>query len=284
MSSLQNKIDFKVLVAVNLANPNGDPLWGNRPRTDTDGYGEISDVAIKRKIRDQMQMLGYPIFVQSNERCTDGFSSLSARAAEVLGKGKNETADSYEKRACDTWMDVRAFGQTFAFKGSEKSGSVSCAVRGPVTVQTAVSVAPVEVRTFQITRSTNGNEAEKRSSDTMGTKHFVQHGLYVINGSISPQLAEATGFSEDDAAVLKECLTRLFEGDASAARPEGSMEVVKVYWWKHDSKLGKYNSAKVHRSVKISLNDSTKAPRSLEDYNISVESLDGLRLEELEGL
>lgn len=114
MSTLQNKIDFVALISVNMANANGDPLNGNRPRTDYNNYGEISDVCIKRKIRNRMQDQGYPIFVQSEDRCDDGLGSLSERASTTLKGIKNR--EEYTKKACETWLDVRAFGQVFAFK------------------------------------------------------------------------------------------------------------------------------------------------------------------------
>ncbi len=237
MSSIENKIDFEVLVTVNKANPNGDPLNGNRPREDFDGYGEISDVCIKRKIRNRLQDMGERIFVQSQERCDDGATSLSDRAKknEDLAKAvKVKNPELYQQAACDTWFDVRAFGQVFAFKGKDQ---LSVGVRGPVSVQTAVSVDPIDISTMQITKSVNSEDAEgKKSSDTMGSKNRVEFGLYVIKGSINPQLAEKTGFSDEDAEKIKKALATLFENDASSARPDGSMEVKRVYWWKHDSK------------------------------------------------
>ena len=130
MSILSNKIDFAVLVSVTMANPNGDPLDGNRPRTSYSGYGEISDVCIKRKLRNRMQDMGQRIFVQSDDRSDDGCKSLSERATAALGKIKDRS--EYARIACETWMDVRSFGQVFAFKSSDKNGvSVGCAVRYP---------------------------------------------------------------------------------------------------------------------------------------------------------
>ena len=281
MSTLQNKIDFVALVSVSMANANGDPLNGNRPRTDYNNYGEISDVCIKRKIRNRMQDQGYPIFVQSEDRCDDGCGSLSDRAAAVLKGIKNR--EEYTQKACETWLDVRTFGQLFAFKGKD-AGGVSVGVRGPVSIHQAVSVSPVEVQTLQITKSANGEPGEKRSSDTMGNKHFVQFGLYLLKGSINVQLAEKTGFTEEDAQVVKECLRTLFVNDASSARPDGSMEVVKLFWWQHNCKDGQYSSAKVHRSVKVTLKDPDYTPLSVDDYVISVETLPGLEPEVIDGL
>lgn len=288
MSELKSKIDFIVLVSVNMANSNGDPLDGNRPRTTYDGYGEISDVCIKRKLRNRMQDMGHPIFVQSQDRCDDGCTSLSDRAAKNL---KNAgSSEAYALEACGKWLDVRSFGQVFAFKGkkgkkaSEDESGVSVGVRGPVSVRQAVSVSPVEVMSMQITKSVNGEDAEKRSSDTMGMKHMVRFGLYTIKGSINVQLAKKTRFSEDDAQVIKECLRTLFVNDTSSARPEGSMEVLKVYWFRHNSEDGRYSSARVHRSLHIDLKDGVEYPSSPDDYVISLDELPELEVEVLEGV
>ena len=282
MSTLQNKIDFVALVSVNRANSNGDPLNGNRPRTDLSGYGEISDVCIKRKIRNRMQDLGHPIFVQSEDRCDDGFGSLSERASAAMKGVKDREA--YAAHACETWLDVRAFGQVFAFKDAK---GVSVGVRGPVSIHQASSVSAVDIESIQITKSVNGEKKgkdENRASDTMGMKHFVRFGLYEIKGSINVQLAEKTGFTEEDAQTLKECLRTLFVNDASSARPDGSMEVVKLFWWKHNCKDGQYSSAKVHRSVKIALKDDSRIPQSVEDYAITLEPLPGLEPEIIDGI
>lgn len=282
MSKLTNKIDFVALVAVNRANANGDPLNGNRPRTDYNGFGEMSDVCIKRKLRNRMQDMGHKIFVQSEDRCDDGFGSLSERASSVMKGEKNR--DVYAQKACETWMDVRSFGQVFAFKDAK---GVSVGVRGPVSIQQAVSLSPIEIESLQITKSVNGEKSEKggtRSSDTMGMKHFVRFGLYLLKGSINVQLAEKTGFTYEDAQVIKECLRTLFENDASSARPEGSMEVVKLFWFEHNCKSGQYSSAKVHRSIRITPKDLTVLPMSVEDYDISLEELPGLTPEVIDGI
>lgn len=281
MEALKNKIDFVVLVSVTKANCNGDPLNGNRPRTDYNGMGEISDVCIKRKIRNRMQDMGHAIFVQSDDRCGDGFKSLSERAASVTKGIKDK--ESYARTACETWADVRAFGQVFAFKSTDKSG-VSVGVRGPVSIHQAVSISPVEVESIQITKSVNGEPGEKRASDTMGMKHFVRFGLYEIKGSINVQLAEKTGFSQEDAEVIKECLRTLFVNDASSARPEGSMEVVRLFWFQHNCKDGQYSSAKVHRSVHVTAKSTAALPSCTEDYEITVDELPGLAPEIIDGI
>lgn len=282
MSTLDHKIDFAVILSVTKANPNGDPLNGNRPRQNYDGHGEISDVAIKRKIRNRLLDMGEKIFVQSDDRKVDDFKSLRERAdahpelAKML-KSKNASADEFAKLACQEWIDVRSFGQVFAFKGSE----LSVGVRGPVSIHTATSIDPIDIVSTQITKSVNSVTGDKRSSDTMGMKHRVDFGLYLFKGSINTQLAEKTGFTEEDAEKIKQALITLFENDSSSARPDGSMEVHKVYWWNHSSKLGQYSSAKVHRSLKVY--STTPEPKRFEDYTIELEELDGLNVEVMNG-
>lgn len=277
--SLQNKIDFALIFSVKNANPNGDPLNGNRPRTDYEGYGEVTDVCLKRKIRDRLQSLGESIFVQSDEKKTDGMPSLKARAeSEEHGLGKDAfnvkktTPEEAARQANKKWLDVRTFGQLFAFKGDSKDG-VSIPIRGPVSIQSAFSVDPVSITSTQITKSVSGEgDGTKKSSDTMGMKHRIDKAVYVAFGGMTPQLAERTGFSDDDADKIKNVLPKLFEGDASSARPEGSMVVEKVIWWTHNSKLGQYSSAKVHRTLIVDA-----------DGSYDLENLDGLSPEEIEG-
>lgn len=279
MGEFTNKIDFEVVITVNHANPNGDPLNGNRPREDFDGFGEISDVCLKRKIRNRLQDMGEKIFVQSDERCDDGCKSLSDRVKknEEMQKAlKAKDNDAYAKAACETWFDVRAFGQVFAFK------PISVGVRGPVTIQSAFSAAPIDIESIQITKSVNSETSDKKGSDTMGMKYRVNFALYTVKGSINHQLAEKTGFSDEDALKIKEALRTLFENDASSARPDGSMEVVKVYWWRHNCPMGQYSSAKVHRLLKIE--KKTEVPKTIDDYEFRLDSLPGLEVEVIEGL
>lgn len=297
MSTLQNKIDFAVILRVKNANPNGDPLNSNRPRTNYENFGEITDVCIKRKIRDRLveryvklggkegkaEAKGQAVFVQSDDRKIDDAKSLRSRAEAVLGNklGSDKTVDL----ACAEWIDVRAFGQLFALskkKGKKKEeggdeegdAGISIGIRGPVTVQSAFSLVPIDITSTQITKSVNGEDTKdgKRSSDTMGMKHRVDQGIYVFYGSMNPQLAEKTGFSEEDAQALKEIFPKLFENDESSARPAGSMEVIKVLWWKHNCKSGQHSSAKVHDSLTVLPNG---------EYELA--NLDGLVPEPIEG-
>lgn len=274
MSTLNHKIDFALVLSVRHANPNGDPLNGNRPRETYEGYGEISDVCLKRKIRNRMMDLGAPVFVQSNDRCIDGCKSLKDRADSIPALKKEKDADVYAKVACQTWLDVRSFGQMFAFKNGGEADGVSIGVRGPVSIHPAFSVDPVEISSLQITKSVNGVSGAKKSSDTMGMKHRVDFGVYTTFGSINCQLAEKTGFTQEDADLIKQALLTLFENDTSSARPDGSMEVIRLYWWEHNCKSGQYSSAKVHRCLHVK--STCETPHSAEDYEITCDELDGL--------
>lgn len=281
---LEQKIDFMVTIEVREANANGDPLSGNMPRTDAKGHGLMSDVSIKRKIRNRMQDMGYNIFVQANDRIEDEFKSLEKRFSNHF---TTKTLDSeIEEKANQLWLDVRSFGQVFTYLKK------SIGVRGPVSISMAKSLEPIVISSLQITRSTNGMEAKNesgRSSDTMGTKHFVDYGVYIVKGSINAHFAEKTGFMAEDAEVLKETLITLFENDASSARPEGSMRVREVFWFAHSNKLGNVSSARIFDLLEFDKEKQDKS--SYEEYAIGLKQKElaefqakGLKVEILEGL
>lgn len=319
MSALNHKIDFALVFTVRNANPNGDPIDGNRPRTTYAGFGEVSDVCLKRKIRNRWMDEGYSVFVQSDDRRVDEHRSLKARADAVEAlkaikkpqKGKKDaeagdTSEDYKRIACEEWLDVRAFGQLFAFKKTKKnsknksseeplgeemqseengeeqgSDAVSVGVRGPVSIQSAFSVNPVSVTSLQITKSVNletADDPDQKGSDAMGYKHRVDFGTYVTYGSINVQMAQKTGFSEEDAEALKEALRTIFMNDASSARPDGSMEVIRLVWWEHNCASGQYSAAKVHRSLRVTEN-GTEIPK----VSVEEDKIPGLRYELIEG-
>lgn len=304
---LTNKIDFAVVIGVSHANPNGDPLNGNRPRQTADRLGEITDVCIRRKLRNRLLAMGEDIFVQSDDNRVDDCRSLNDRF-----KASGIAIDANVRNAvCAKWFDVRAFGQVFAFKKNDKkkaakgkkaateepddgeeagateedTGAVSIGIRGPVTIQSAYSLNPIVPESIQITKSvnleTNPKNPDKKDGDTMGMKHRVAEAVYAAYGAITPQLASKTGFSSEDAEKLKLALQSLFEGDASSARPEGSMEVRAVIWCAHNSPCGQFSSARVHRAIRDALSekkDGTFDSRKIKD------ALPGLSIEFLEAL
>jgi len=292
MEALNQKIDFAVVLSVHNANPNGDPLNGNRPRQNYDGKGEISDVCLKRKIRNRLQDLGTPILVQSDDRRQDDYRSIRDRVdgnleVKQFAAGKNQNNQLFARAACTAWLDVRSFGQVFAFTKGDGSNAVSVGVRGPVSIHSAFSVDPIDISSIQITKSVNTEttkDPDKKGSDTMGMKHRVEFGVYVFYGSINTQLAEKTGFSNEDADLIRKALITLFENDVSSARPDGSMEIHRVYWWEHPSKLGKYSSARVHGSLKVTRKVAVTEARSIGDYEIQIDPLEDLPVQTYAGV
>jgi CRISPR-associated protein Csd2 len=303
MKALSNKIDFAVIFSVKGANPNGDPLNGNRPRSNYDGLGEISDVCIKRKIRNRLMEMKnkngdnqYNVFVQSDDNRLDDYRSLRSRVEGLISKDAMADEKKFRENACEKWIDVRAFGQVFAFKAkkSEKpkkskeikedqeekadEASVSIGIRGPVSIHSAFSITPINVSSIQITKSVSGEgDGAKKASDTMGMKHRVDHGVYMTFGAINPQLAIKTGFSDEDAKAIKNALEHLFDNDASSARPEGSMEIVMVVWWLQNDLSKQYSSAVVHRLLSVTPKDGITEPKRIEDYSIKLRKLTGLQ-------
>ncbi len=277
-----NKIDFVMTFTVENANGNGDPLADNMPRTNSRGFGEVSDVCLKRKVRNRLQDMGHDIFVKSKERSDDGFASLEAR---YKGNFKDKISDiDLEKEFNKKWIDVRGFGQVITYDKR------SIGIRGPISLGIAKSLDVVNVESMQITKSVNGMEGkgDGKSSDTMGMKHYVEFGTYMVQGAVNAYFAEKTGFDEKDLDAFKEALRTLFVNDASSARPDGSMEVKEIFWFEHSCKVGDVSSAKIKSLMKWDLEDEHNC---YEDYKIHVddekmkeyEAL-GLKLEIIPGL
>lgn len=289
---INNKVDFLMTIEVRNANPNGDPLAGNMPRIDSLGYGIISDVCIKRKVRNRMQDQfkendlgeGYDIFVKANDRIDDDYKSLEKRYKAYFNKEKDN--EVIEKSMNKKWIDVRSFGQVVTFNKN------SIGIRGPVSISISKSLDPVITETMQIVRSTNGKDAgEKRSSDTMGSKNFIDYGVYLVQGSVNSFYSERTGFDEKDLEILKEALRTLFINDVSSARPDGSMEVKEIYWFTHSNKLGNVSSSKIKQLVNYDELDINNTNPSYEDYNFRLDDKKlneykdkGLTLEIIEGI
>src|SRR3989339_1792108 len=172
MGALTNKGDFSVVFSVKGANPNGDPLNGNRPRTNYEGFGEVSDVCIKRKIRNRLMEAKHDIFVQSDDNRVDEYRSLRSRVEGELKEDALKVEKTFREEACKKWIDVRTFGQVFAYKAKakpkkakenaeEKKGDdagVSIGIRGPVSIHSAFTVTPISanISSIQITKSVSG--------------------------------------------------------------------------------------------------------------------------------
>lgn len=252
MTGITNKVDFIAIIEAKNTNPNGDPLDSNRPRTDMDGYGLITDVAIKRKIRNRWQDMGESVYVQNSGRPGyDNIDTLAdrlktfAQSKGIDKLGKDTNIYNLRDLMCEEWLDVRGFGSVVAHSSIK---DLSLGITGAVTVTFATSLAPVNIIDTQIVKSVNGDKPKgnsSKSSDTMGVKHMVDYGVYVFYGSITPQTAGVTGFSEEDVEKLKVAVHTLFENDATSARPSGSLAVKELFWFTHSSSLGDVSSKRV---------------------------------------
>lgn len=256
------KIDFAIIITAENCNPNADPIYGT-PRQTYEGYGLISDVAIKRKIRNRLMDLGQPIFVVPRDYAllTDKLFSLQSRIdaePELARFIKAKDDVGYYRYACSRWYDVRAFGQVFAFKSNN---GVTIAVRGPVSISIAQSLGVVDICDFPISKSCNHSDPKnddkspmQRDSASFGMRHIIERGVYVAYGGIYPQLAECTGFDVSDLAPLKEALRTLLVNDSSSMRPLGSMDC-KTLWITHKSRNGDMSPAEVRRALNIRPSD-----------------------------
>ena len=282
MSNL-NKVDFAVVFTVKNANPNGDPLVEGRPRQTMTGLGEVTDVCLKRKIRNRFDDFEESIFVKQLDRIEGPANSLKdilKQEEEIYSLFKNKEQTAFLEKACQKWLDVRTFGQVFAFKGEKQA--MNC--KGVVSIQSAYSLDEIIIEDKQIAKNINsiaGKHENSKVSDTMGWYYSVPFGVYVFYGSVSPLNAAKNNYTPEDLEHLKEALVSLFENDASVSRPAGSMEVKNVYWWEHSKKNGNASSAKVHQSLII--DKKTDFPTSYEDYTFEVKEMNGIHCEILEG-
>ncbi|MCX7060469.1 MAG: type I-C CRISPR-associated protein Cas7/Csd2 [Gammaproteobacteria bacterium] len=281
--SLENRYDFVLLFEVTNGNPNGDPDAGNLPRLDDEtGCGLVTDVSLKRKIRNFVGMVKseqppYEIYVK--ERAVLNLQHV--RAYEAIGAGDLLKGDDKKRKGgdktgeakawmCKNFFDVRTFGAVM-------STGINCGqVRGPVQLTFARSYDPIMSQEHSITRMAVATEAEAEKQDgdnrTMGRKHTVPYGLYVAHGFVSAFLADQTGFSEDDLTLLWQALQQMFEHDRSAAR--GEMATRGLYVFKHESKLGNAHAHALFERVDARLRDGVTAPRSFKDYVVTVNDAD----------
>ena len=275
-----NKISFLGVIVADNCNPNGDPIGDNMPRQDYDGYGLITPDCPKRKLRNRVAAMGNEIFCQTENNVDyDGLRTLAERAKALLDLSASR--EEIVKAACARWFDLRAFGQVIGIaakkKGDEAGTGVSIGIRGPVSIGYARSVDLVTPQRIEIV--TDGVQTERQKGNkTYGHHYIVGKAAYVFTGGIWPQLAERTGFDEADAEALHEALKTMYDGDASRARPEGSIVLHRLLWWTHDCSFGSVNPARLFNSVGIqpldvypyyTLKFSEDFPRlSLDDFTI----------------
>lgn len=272
------RVAFVILLQVNNANPNGDPLQGNMPRTTMDGYGKMTAVCIKRKIRDRLQEMGQPIYIVSDSRADDGYKSINSRIADnpaIAEAIKQRDKDAVSSALLDSYIDARAFGGVIAGFKSKKGDGLSIGIRGAVSICDAISVCPVMITEDQITKSVNQEgDTGEMSSDRFGTRYTVDHGLYVIKGTVNPYFAERNRFTKEDWENVRQALINLCDNDESSARPAGSMAVRKAIFWHGD--MTNNGISRLFDSVKISVKEDVSLPASYSDYDVTIDSLDGI--------
>lgn len=278
MEAIKNRYDFVVLFDVENGNPNGDPDAGNMPRIDPEtGYGLVTDVCIKRKIRNYIQTVkndapGYKIYIKEgtplNNSDAEAWSYLGVDDPTTLKKGKDDPDLDVKVKdfMCSNYYDIRTFG---AVMTTFVKANLNCGqVRGPVQLGFAKSIDPILAREITITRVAI-TRAEDQKQTEMGRKFIVPYGLYRMNGYISANLAQkTTGFSEEDLSLLWDAINNMFEDDHSAAR--GNMAVRKLVIFKHESALGNAPAWKLFDAVDVKRKDGCEVPRSYSDYIITL--------------
>ncbi len=286
MTAIANRFEFVLLFDVENGNPNGDPDAGNMPRFDPEtGYGLVTDVCLKRKIRNHVSILmdgkeGYNIYVQEkavlNETNKLAYQEYKLEPQKKKLPKKAEDAKKVTGWMCSNFFDVRTFGAVMTTE-------VNCGqVRGPVQMAFAKSVEPIFSQEISITRMAVTNVRDLEKERTMGRKHIIPYGLYLAKGFISASLAEKTGFDSEDLNLLWNALSNMFEHDRSAAR--GIMSSRKLFVFKHDSPLGNAPAHKLFDLVKIERKDKSKPARQFDDYLVAIDKEElpnGVALEEL---
>lgn len=278
--AIKNRYDFVILFDVENGNPNGDPDAGNMPRVDPEsGYGLVTDVCLKRKIRNYVEMIkedekGYRIYIKENVPLNrsdeEAYDYVGVESGSVKQKKKDDPDLDRKIRdfMCDNFYDIRTFGAVMTTFVKDK---LNCGqVRGPVQLSFAKSVEPILPQEVTITRVaiTTEKDAENKSTE-MGRKYIVPYALYRAEGYISANLArKVTGFSEEDLELLWQAILNMFENDHSAAR--GKMAVRKLIIFKHDSELGCAPAHKLFDSVKIQRRKDVEIARGFGDYEVEL--------------
>lgn len=277
---IKNRYEFTILFDVENGNPNGDPDAGNMPRIDPEtGYGIVTDVCLKRKIRNCIETLcedkeGYKIYIKDgvplNDSDNTAYVALGTDEKKIkeLKKDDPEIDKKICQFMCKNFFDIRTFG---AVMTTFVKAALNCGqVRGPVQLGFARSIDPIVTQEVTITRVaiTTKKDAENKSTE-MGRKYIVPYALYRVDGYISANLArKVTGFSEDDLALLWQSIINMFEYDRSAAR--GNMAVRELIVFKHASELGNAPAYKLFDTVSVKRKDGVITARSYNDYEVDV--------------
>ena len=277
---IKNRYEFVILFDVENGNPNGDPDAGNLPRIDPEsGYGIVTDVCIKRKIRNYVETVkedseGYKIYIKEevplNRSDSTAYDYLGTddKGIKDLKKKDPEVDRKIRDFMCRNFFDIRTFG---AVMTTFVKAALNCGqVRGPVQLGFSRSIDPIVSQQVTITRVaiTTEKDAESKSTE-MGRKNIVPYALYRTEGYISANLArKVTGFSEEDLELLWEAIINMFEIDHSAAR--GKMAVRELIVFKHSKELGDCPAYKLFDAVEVRKHDDVDYPRKYGDYTISI--------------
>lgn len=278
---ITNRYDFVFLFDVTNGNPNGDPDAGNAPRLDPEtGHGLVSDVCIKRKIRNFISLTQtgqprYDIYVKEkailNNQHARAYEALKKKGvpAEIdskTGKSKPGFEDQAREWMCQTFFDVRMFGAVMSTKVNAGQ------VRGPVQIAFSRSIDPIVSLEQSITRMAVTTEEDSKDQDggnrTMGRKEIVPYALYRCHGFVNANLARQTGFDEDDLKLLWQSLVNLFEHDRSASR--GEMSSCKLLVFEHESALGNAPAARLFERIDVKRKDHSKPARAFAEYEVTV--------------
>lgn len=293
MATLKNRIDFVYMFDVQDGNPNGDPDAGNLPRVDAEtGKGLVTDVCLKRKVRNYVQIAkagvsGDDILVKSKEISGEEVfinGEIRKMYQEDLGielKAKDKApADKVaagRMAMCQRFFDVRTFGAVLS------TGANAGQVRGAVQMTFARSTDPIVSAEHALTvcAARDEDKAYDLQVGIQGRKATVPYGLYVCHGFISANLAQQTGFSEEDLTLFFEALKNMFDHDRSAAR--GLMSAQKLIVFKHESTLGNAPANQLFDLVQVTKKEGVVVPRSFSDYEVTVSAcpFQGVSVEEL---
>lgn len=280
---IKNRYEFAVLFDVENGNPNGDPDAGNMPRIDPEtGYGIVTDVCLKRKIRNYIDIVkegesGYDIYIKSdavlNQKDRSACEAYDVDSnPNLLKKAKKDNPEIdvlIRNFMCKNFFDIRAFGavMTTFVKANFNCGQV----RGPVQLGFARSADPVTTQEISVIRCAITADKDSDKTNTMGNKFIIPYGLYKAEGYISANLArKVTGFTEEDLELLWEAIINMFEHDHSAAR--GKMSVRKLIIFKHDSELGNAPAYKLFDTISIKRKEGVKIARCYGDYDVTVDT------------
>ena len=279
--AIKNRYEFVILFDVENGNPNGDPDAGNMPRIDLEtGYGLVTDVCLKRKIRNYVEIIKegceeYQIYIKEdvplNRSDAQAYAYLGLDAGEVKNLKKNhpEADEKIRDFMCRNFFDIRTFGAVMTTFVKEK---LNCGqVRGPVQIGFARSIDPIVSQEVTITRVAITTEEDAKSKSTeMGRKNIVPYALYRAEGYISANLArKVTGFSEEDLELLWEAIINMFEHDHSAAR--GKMSVRELIVFRHSRELGDCPSYRLFDAVTVNRKENVIYPRKYQDYTVSID-------------